>query len=145
MASKLSLDNITPLKQGIAASVLILLADLVNYAGKHPNHHELASGIWTNGVAMMFFYVIINCILAVVGETKTQYFRESIYVFLGLGVFTILVSRLISGSGMDDAGSFRWLFMVLSLCYLIFIGIINTIHVLLNLAEKLGSGPKNKF
>ncbi len=145
MEVKLSLSGFRPIKQGLLTLACILLFDLVSYASNTVGEKSMGVSMWTNAVALMFFYVIINCIIAMVSGAKAHYFRESLYTFLGLGLLAILVSTNLSGFTMDEAGSFRWLLVVVTMCYMIFLAIINTIQILVKFAEKLGSGPKNGF
>lgn len=92
MEVKLSLAGFRPVKQGILTLVCILLFDMVSYASNTVGEKSMGVSMWTNAVALMFFYVIINCIIAMVSGAKANYFKESLYTFLGLGLVAILVS-----------------------------------------------------
>lgn len=139
-----SYKSFKPVYQGLLSLAVILVFDLFTFVSTTELENKLAKGIWTNAVAMMLFFIIINCIIAMVNGGKGTYFRDSLYTYLGLGAISILLSGLISGASMDEAGSFRWLFVVITMSYIMFIAIINTIQFVVMWAEKAGSGHKNQ-
>lgn len=91
---------------------------------------------WICVCAMMLFYALLNTVMSIPHKDLGNYWWKSIvgYVFLaGIGG---LVAYGASGLSIDDAGSTRWLYVVFSIGYLVFISIIQLIKLIVSLAQK---------
>ena len=130
-------DKVTPWIQGGLVIGLLLIFDLVSFASDHSNPSEkFAQSIWTNAVASILFYIIVNSIISLAVENSFFYLRNSIYTYMGICLISGLMSWAISGKSIGEIGSFKWLFIVLSLGYMIFLAIISTMKFIVYLAQK---------
>ncbi len=135
-----SLKSIQAWRQGLVVLVLLLVFDLASFASNQSSPSaKFGQNIWTNAVAMILFYIIVNSLVSLASEKPIEYVRNSIYTFLGICIIGGLISWAISGQTIDEAGSFKWLFVVLSLGYLIFLSIISTMKFIVKLAQKQDS------
>jgi len=130
------LKTISPFYQAMLAFMLILISDGIIISTSGLPNNQLFSQIWTNCIAMVLFYMVVNCLLSLRTSTNTKYVRDSIFAFIILSAAGITVSQLISQKSMDESGSFRWLFVVLATGYMIFLAIINTMKFLLAWAKQ---------
>jgi hypothetical protein len=76
--------------------------------------------------------------------TTPKYVRDSIFAFLFLSIAGIFISQFMSKKTMDESGSFRWLFIVLGVGYMIFLGIINTMKFVVNWAKTQDTGLRGE-
>jgi uncharacterized protein YacL len=91
---------------------------------------------WITSTAMILLFAVFNSVFCLMAANATQYWNRSLISYLLLLGFGGLVAWLVSGIPISDAGSFKWLFMVISLSYLVFISIVNLIKVIVAFAEK---------
>lgn len=132
--------NISPYIQAIVMLVLMLLADLISKgSGGESDILKMSKSIWTNCIAVVLLFSFGNSILALGTKNMLTYVRDSIFSFIGLCMIGILFSQYLSGLSMDESGSFRWLFIVLGMGYMIFLGIVSTMKFIVSLAKKQDS------
>jgi len=136
MTESILTKEISPYKQGALALGLILLIDLFSFASRNSNIEKFASTIWTNCIAMVLFFIIANALISINSSKAGIYIRDSIYTYIILCVSGALISYFISATPMDDAGSFKWLFIMLTMVYIVFLALMNTLKAIVALAKK---------
>ncbi|HZV71444.1 MAG TPA: hypothetical protein VFG10_17950 [Saprospiraceae bacterium] len=114
-------------------TIVFSLIDLI--MPHHSKLLELNSGTWIVGTAMIFCFVIINTIIALRMEPILPYWSRSIVIFAGLLVFTYAWCYLLSGKHIDDSGGFSWLWIVLTMVYLVFFVIARTMKRIVDIAN----------
>lgn len=133
--SKLTVYFSNPFYQaGLVAGMTIVfsLVDLVL-----PDSNVLlppGAGTWTVATAMILCYVILNTFMALRIETIIPYWSRSVFLYIGLLAFSYLWSWLLTGKHIDDVGTFRWLWFVLTLAYMVFFGISRSMKRIVDLA-----------
>ncbi len=103
-----------------------------------PHHYELLevnSGTWIIGTSMIFCFIILNAIVAFRTDIILPYWSKSISLFIGLLVVTYAWCYLLSGKHIDDAGGFSWLWIVLTMAYLVFFVIARSMKRIVDLAN----------
>lgn len=104
-----------------------------------PHHTELLevnSGSWIVGTAMILCYIILNSVVALRVEPIIPYWSKSVTFYIVLLVFIYGWSYLLSGKGIDDVGSFRWLWIVLTLVYMVFFAIARSVKRIVDYANR---------
>lgn len=104
-----------------------------------PHHTELLevnAGTWIVGTAMILCFIILNSIVALRIEPIIPYWSKSVTLYIALLVFVYAWCYLLSGKNIDDAGSFRWLWLVLTLVYMIFFAIARSMKRIVDIAIK---------
>ena len=66
--------------------------------------------------------------------SMNKYWSRSIMAFMGLLVVSGLLATVFSGLSIDEAGSFRWLFVVLTFGYLVFLSIVRLMKKIVDIA-----------
>jgi hypothetical protein len=136
--------SISPFYQAGISFILILIFDVVSVSITKDPIAKLPPQIWTNCIAMVLFYIVVNCLMSLRSATTPKYVRDSIFAFLVLSIAGILLSQFMSKKTMDESGSFRWLFIVLGVGYMIFLGIINTMKFVVNWAKTQDTGLRGE-
>jgi hypothetical protein len=132
--------NISPYYQSAFIFGMLLLFDLYSIGSKEGGDTIIfAKSIWRNCVAMLLFFILANCILSLGSNANLKYVRDSIFAYMGLAFMGGSLSYFICKTSMDQAGSFRWLFIVLSMVFIIFLAMINTMKFLVELAKRQDS------
>lgn len=97
---------------------------------------EPDSGTWIVATAMILCYIILNTVIAIRIEPILPYWSKSVTYYVAFLVFTYLWCFLLTGKQIDDVGSFRWLWLVLTLVYMVFFGIARSVKRIVDIAIK---------
>lgn len=135
--SKLIQLFIKPLNQALLSVAMMIVFTLVDLVMPHEDIlFEVNAGTWIVATAMILCYVILNSVVALRIEPIGSYFRMSVFCYIGLLIFAYAWSWLLSGKHIDDVGTFRWLWMVLTLVYLVFFSIARSMKRIVDIAIK---------
>lgn len=126
-----------PLYQAGLVASMILVFTLVDKMMPHANNLlEVNAGTWIVATAMMLCFVILNSLIALRIESIVPYWSKSVMLYLGLLAFSYGWCFLLSGKHIDDVGSIRWLWFVLTLVYMVFFAIARTMKGIIDIADK---------
>lgn len=128
---------LNPFYQAMLVVILMIVFGLVDVMLPHSELVlDIDAGTWIVSTAMILFYVILNSVVALRIEPILPYWRNSIFSYVGLLVIAYGWSFLLSGKHIDDVGSFRWLWFVLTLVYLVFFTIARSMKRIVDIAIK---------
>lgn len=126
-----------PIVQAVIAATfmvfLLMVAALVSVTGSTPFSGRMP---WVMVTAMLLLFAMFNSITCLGTSDPARYWNRSVMAYVALAVFAYGGARLVSGVPIDAAGSFRWLFFVVSFSYLVFVSIVNLIRIIVAFAEK---------
>ena len=122
----------------LQAAVAIGLNVIAVLAAKGVDSGYAKDGVlyWEMSFSVLLGFMLFNSVFSIPYQKRTQYFRDSIFSFLALAAIGGLLAHYLSGVSMDGAGSFRWLYIVFTFTYLIFISIVNLMRKLMDIAKK---------
>ena len=83
---------------------------------------------------MMF--AVFNSIISVTAKSGMEYWGKSMTSYTILMVVSGLIAWGISGETIFEAGSFSWIFIVMTFCYLVFISMMNLLRKIVGFAMK---------
>jgi hypothetical protein len=126
-----------PLNQlGLVLAMMVVFT-LVDKLMPHSDvFFEVSAGTWIVTTAMILCFVILNTVVALRVEPIIPYWRTSVFCFFGLLIIGYGWSYLLTGRHMDEVGSFRWLWMVLTLVYMVFFAIARSMKRIVDIAIK---------
>lgn len=129
--------QIHPFKQAAFALSINLLGIMVLKAVKS-GEDILQEGIvfWEFSFSILMAFMLFNSILSIPYVNRMQYFRDSIFSFLAIAAIGGVLAHYMSGVSMDSAGSFRWLYIVFTFTYLVFISIVNLMRKIIEIAKR---------
>ncbi|MEP6647767.1 MAG: hypothetical protein ABJC12_11825 [Saprospiraceae bacterium] len=126
-----------PLNQAALIVSMTIVFSLIDFVlPHHSDLFEAKSGSWIVGTAMMFCFIIINSIVALLIEPIIPYWSKSILTFVGLFIFTYGWCYMLTGKHMDEVGDFSWLWIVLTMVYLVFFVIARSMKRIVDLANE---------
>jgi hypothetical protein len=142
--SKLVSTFLKPFYQLLLIGGMTIVFTLIDFVLPHNNDFfAVNAGPWIVATAMILCFVILNCIVALKIEPIVAYWSKSVVFYFILLAFCYLWCFLLSGKQIDDVGSFRWLWFVLTLVYMVFFVIARSMKRIVDLAisqdEKLKS------
>ena len=126
-----------PLHQaGLIAALTIVLTLGDHFMPHDDAFFKVNAGPWIVSTAMILLFIILNTIVALLIGPVIRYWGQSIMMFFVVMAFAYAWSFLLSGKHIDDVGSFRWIWIVLFMVYLVFFGIARSMKNIVDFAIK---------
>ncbi len=91
---------------------------------------------WSIGAALMLFYALMNSLLSIRAVSFVKYWGASIYSYLALAFCTSMAAWGFSGIPLRDAGSYRWIYIVVTIGFIVFLSMVNMMKIIVKFAEK---------
>ena len=125
-----------PIVQAAAVLGAVLIIDLVGAAigGGPVDRPNLFA--WQCASAFMLFFALFNSIFAATTKNIGRYFQRSMYAFTAIAVGSGLLAWIFSGIPITEAGSYTWIFIVLTIGYFVFMGIVLVMRKVVDFAQK---------
>lgn len=87
-------------------------------------------------LGLILFFALFNSIFSLKSANVLRYFSQSIISYMGLLIAGFFFAYLVSSMSIDEAGSFRWLIVVMTLGYLIILVIVRLMKRIVQIALK---------
>ncbi|MCB0555754.1 MAG: hypothetical protein KDD02_19560 [Phaeodactylibacter sp.] len=111
----------------ILASKLIKLTGLLYVPDRFP---------WMTAASFLLLFAVVNSVFSLTAENMLKYWGRSVYSYLGLAVASGLAAYLFSSLTIDEAGSYRWIYVVLTIGYMVFLGIMASMRSIVEFAQR---------
>ncbi len=121
---------------GLVLCFIIVLSLIDNVLPHHSKIIDPKAGPWMVSTAMMLCYVFLNTVFLFRINHVVSYWIKSVLCYVILLILAYGWCYLLTGMHIDDVGSFRWLWIVLTLVYTIFFAIAYTIRGIIAIADR---------
>jgi len=91
---------------------------------------------WMTAAAFLLFFAMFNTVFALSSKNMSKYFGTSIYSFLGLALLAGLTAYFSSSLSINEAGSYRWIYIVVTVGYMIFLSMASMMRIIVDFAQK---------
>jgi len=91
---------------------------------------------WSIGSAFMLFFAMMNSILSLRATSFVKYWGASMYSYLALTLCTSMAAWGFSGIALREAGSYRWIYIVVTVGFMVFLSMINFMKIIVRYAER---------
>lgn len=91
---------------------------------------------WLCAASFLLFFALFNAIMSATSKDLVKYWGRSIYAFLALAVGSGLLAWGFSGLSIGQAGSYKWIFFVITFGYLVFLSMIAFMKQIVEFAQK---------
>lgn len=91
---------------------------------------------WLCALSFLLFFSVFNAIMSATSKDLMKYWGRSIYSFLGLAVLSGLLAWGFSGMTIGEAGSYKWMFFVVTFVYLVFLSMVAFMKQIVEFAQK---------
>lgn len=129
--------TINPIYQaGIALAgvvVFSLLAKLVGLTGITEVPQRFP---WMSAASFMLMFALFNSVFSISSKNLMKYWGKSVYCFMGLAAASAGVAYLLSSLTMSQAGSYRWIFIVVGIGYLVFLSMMAMLRKIVDFAQR---------
>lgn len=91
---------------------------------------------WSIATAFMLLFALLNSLMSLRADSFTKYWGRSMYSYLGLALCTGLAAWLFSGIPLREAGTYRWIYIVVTVGFLVFLSMVNLMKKIVRFAER---------
>ena len=117
----------------VAGFVVMSFAKILSWTGIFQAGQKFP---WMTAAAFILFYAIFNSITSLSSKNLNNYWLRSMLAFACLAVASGFLAYLFSSLTIGEAGSYRWIFKVLTFGYLVFLSILGFMKRIVEFAEK---------
>jgi hypothetical protein len=117
----------------VVAVVVMGFGWLFNFAASSPGKSLFA---WSIGAAFMLFFAMMNSLLSLRADSFVKYWQASMYSYMALALGTALAAWGFSGVPIGEAESYRWIYLVVSIGFIVFLTMVNFMKTIVKFAEK---------
>ncbi|MEN0003056.1 MAG: hypothetical protein AAF798_02890 [Bacteroidota bacterium] len=110
-----------------------VLAKLVKLTGLLPVSERFP---WMAAAAFLLLFSLFNSVFSLSAKNLTKYWGKSMYSFLGLAVASGLLAYLFSSLTISEAGSYRWIYIVVAIGYLVFLSMMAFLKQIVDFAQR---------
>ncbi len=139
MAPELSIfeKRIDPILQAGVVLAMVLVIDVFSVIISGTNTVGVSSRFpWLCAASFMLFFALFNSVLSASASDIAKYWGRSIYSFMGLALGAGLLAWAFSGLTIGEAGSYRWIYIVVTVGYMVFLGMIAIIKNVVTFAQR---------
>lgn len=130
-------QQIDPVLQAGVILVIVLIVDAFSLFVTGFGTAEVPNKFpWLCAASFMLFFALFNSVLSASAKNTGWYWGRSIYSFMGLAVGSGLLAWGFSGMSITESGSYMWIYLVVSVGYLVFLGMITAIKGVVTFAQK---------
>lgn len=91
---------------------------------------------WSISSAFLLLFALFNSLLSLRADNFTKYWGSSVYSYMALAFVSGLAAWLFSGIDLRDAGTYRWIYLVVTFGFLVFLSMVNFMKRIVTFAEK---------
>ncbi|MBC6996231.1 hypothetical protein QWY85_08775 [Neolewinella lacunae] len=130
-------SKIDPVYQAGGALVAVFLFDVAGSAVAAGTEDVVNNRWpWLCAASFLLFFALFNAIMSATSANLMKYWGRSIYSFLGLAIGSGLLAWAFSGLSIYQAGSYKWIFFVVTFGYLVFLSMIAVMKKVVDFAQK---------
>ncbi|MFT4762721.1 MAG: hypothetical protein ACI9XO_004681 [Paraglaciecola sp.] len=116
---------------GISLGCMIL-GEFLELAGMEMD----ATNAWLLSATFIMFFIIFNSVISLSSKDMEVYYRQSMLSFAALVAISGGTAWLLSGISLNDAGYYKWIFIVLAVVYVVFMAIMGFMKFIVEFAQK---------
>ena len=91
---------------------------------------------WTIAAAFTLLFGVANSILSLAASDQNKYWMNSIFSYLVVVIIGGSMAWLFSGQTIYEAKSFRWIYIVFTFGYLLFLSMTRVMRKIVQIAQK---------
>jgi hypothetical protein len=91
---------------------------------------------WSVAAALALIFALLNSLMCIRASSFAKYWGESMYSYMALALGNGTAAWLFSGVPLGQAGTYRWIFVVVSFGFLVFLSMVNFMKRIVQFAER---------
>lgn len=127
----------SPALQGLLVFIAVFFVmvggKLINSMGIMEISNEFP---WLTSASFMLFFAIFNSVFSLAAKDINHYWGRSMLSFAGLAIGTGFLAYFFSSISLEETGAYKWIYVVLTFGYLVFLSIMGFMKRIVDFAEK---------
>lgn len=91
---------------------------------------------WMSAASFMLCFAVFNSVFSLTAPKMIKYWGKSLYCFMGLAAATGLFAWFVSSLSIGEAGSYKWIYFVVTIGYLVFLSMMGFMKNIVDFAQK---------
>jgi len=91
---------------------------------------------WLTAAAFLLFFAVFNSISSFVTSNMVHFWGRSVYSYMGLAFLSGSMAWGFSGISIYDAGTYSWIYVVITLVYVVFLTLVRSVKMIVEFAQK---------
>lgn len=91
---------------------------------------------WMTAAAFLLFFAVFNSVFSLSSKDSNKYWLQSILCFCALAIVASMIAYFLSSIPINDAGSYRWIFIVVGVGYLVFLSMVGFMKRIVDFAQR---------
>ena len=91
---------------------------------------------WMSAAAMMLLFAVFNSVISLSAPKISKYWGRSIYCFAALAAVSGLFAWFMTGMSIGEAGSYKWIYFVVTIGYLVFLSMMGFMKFIVDFAQR---------
>lgn len=91
---------------------------------------------WLVATSMLLLFAVSCSLLSLRADTFAKYWGLSVYSYVGLAFMNGTAARFVSGIPIAEAGTYKWIFIVVTIGFLVFLSLVNAVRGIVQFAER---------
>lgn len=91
---------------------------------------------WMSAASFLLLFALFNSVFSLTSKDLMKYWGRSMYCFIGLAATAAGAAYLLSSMTMSEAGSYRWIYIVVGIGYLVFLSLMAMLRKIVEFAQR---------
>lgn len=137
MSQSTFLDKIkSPVLQAILVFFLVLALNIIVMFFSSAGVEVEQRLPWTLAATFILFFAIFNSLISLMTDNMDRYWTRSILSYVALAGAVALLAWGFSSLTINEAGSYKWIYIVLTFGYLLFLSMIGFMRKIVEFAQR---------
>ena len=136
--------DVSPYIQGVVVLGLIFIAQVGLKIAVNPQEEFGRLDYWIMASAFLLLFAVVSSVFSFAAQSPMKYYGQSVTSFLGVAFLGGISAYLFSGIPLNEAGSFSWIYTVLTVIFVVFLTIVNLMRKIVELAKEQDKKLRNE-
>jgi hypothetical protein len=91
---------------------------------------------WMTATAFMLFYAVFSSVASIASNNILLFWGKAMYSYMALAAGAGCLAYSFSGISIYDAGSYSWLYVVVTIVYVVFMTLVRSMKMIVEFAQK---------
>lgn len=91
---------------------------------------------WSISAGFMLLFAMLNSLMSLRADNFSKYWGSSMYSYMALAFCSGMAAWLFSGIPLNDAGTYKFIFIVVTFGFLVFLSLVNIMKKIVRFAER---------
>lgn len=124
------------IQAGVLLGCIIILMLLMKVAMMTGAADFKPSMPWIISASFILFYTVFNALFSLSSDDMNKYWMRSIAAYFVLAISAAGLSYIVAPFAPEEGGNIRWIFIVLTFVYLVFLSMLNFMKQIVTFAER---------